>query len=259
MKVVILAGGYGSRLGEYTVDTPKPMVKIGGKPILWHIMKHFSLYNCQNFYLAIGYKQEVIKNYFLNYSILNSDFTVNLLKGSLSNIQEQENWNVSLIDTGRDTMTGGRLKRLKDHIGNETFLCTYGDGLSNINIKKLIQFHKSHGKMVTITAVHPIARFGELNLKGNNVYKFAEKPQTFQGWVNGGFFVMEPEFLDLIGNSDSIVLEKEPLEKVCQIGELVAYRHEGFWQCMDTKRDKDSLENLLKIGNPPWLYKNNDN
>ena len=252
MKVVILAGGYGSRLGEYTVDTPKPMVKIGKKPILWHIMKHFSLYGLNDFYLAIGYKQEVIKKYFLDYHALNSDFTVNLLSGSLSNIKQSEDWNVSLIDTGEDTMTGGRLKRLKQYLGKEPFLCTYGDGVSNVNIKKLIEFHKEQRKMVTITAVHPAARFGELNLNGNLVEAFSEKPQTFKGWVNGGFFVMEPEFLDYIEKDDTI-LERSPLEKVASLGELVAYRHEGFWQCMDTKRDKDTLEKIIESNSIPWL------
>tara|TARA_B100000242_G_scaffold126304_1_gene89055 strand:+ start:3047 stop:3814 length:768 start_codon:yes stop_codon:yes gene_type:complete len=252
MKVVILAGGYGSRLGEYTVDTPKPMVKIGKKPILWHIMKHFSLYGLNDFYLAIGYKQEVIKKYFLDYHALNSDFTVNLLSGSLSNIKQSEDWNVSLIDTGEDTMTGGRLKRLKQYLGKEPFLCTYGDGVSNVNIKKLIEFHKEQRKMVTITAVHPAARFGELNLNGNLVEAFSEKPQTFKGWVNGGFFVMEPEFLDYIEEDDTI-LERSPLEKVASLGELVAYRHEGFWQCMDTKRDKDTLEKIIESNSIPWL------
>ncbi len=252
MKVVILAGGYGSRLGEYTVDTPKPMVKIGKKPILWHIMKHFSLYGLNDFYLAIGYKQEVIKKYFLDYHALNSDFTVNLLSGTLSNIKQSEDWNVSLIDTGEDTMTGGRLKRLKQYLGKEPFLCTYGDGVSNVNIKKLIEFHKEQRKMVTITAVHPAARFGELNLNGNLVEAFSEKPQTFKGWVNGGFFVMEPEFLDYIEEDDTI-LERSPLEKVASLGELVAYRHEGFWQCMDTKRDKDTLEKIIESNSIPWL------
>ena len=256
MKVFILAGGFGSRLGEYTIDTPKPMVKIPDKPILWHIMKHFSLYGHNDFCLALGYKSEVIKKYFLDFHILNSDFKVNLNDGSISKTKVIEDWKISLVDTGINTMTGGRLKRLKSYVGNNPFLLTYGDGLCDINLDQLIKFHESHGKMVTITAVHPIARFGELNLNGDKVEKFLEKPQTLKGWINGGFFVIKPEFLDLI-NDDSTILEKEPLESAAAMGELMAYKHEGFWQCMDTKRDKDSLEKLIKENKTPWLRKNN--
>ena len=252
MKVVILAGGYGSRLGEYTLEVPKPMVSIGDKPILWHIMQHFSSFGFKEFYLALGYKSEVIKKYFLNYHVLNSNFTVNLSNGELSNIEERDDWKVSLIDTGKNTMTGGRLKRLKPFVGNKTFLMTYGDGISDINLDELVDFHKSHGKMVTITAVHPAARFGELDIENNIVKKFSEKPQTINGWINGGFFIMEPEFFDFIEN-DSTVLEKDPLEKIAEIGELMSFKHEGFWQCMDTKRDKDLLENLLKKRETPWM------
>ena len=252
MKVVILAGGYGSRLGEYTSEIPKPMVSIGGKPILLHIMQHFGSYGFQEFYLALGYKSEVIKKYFLNYHVLNSNFTVNLSNGELSNIEEKEDWKVSLIDTGKNTMTGGRLKRLKPFVGNKTFLMTYGDGISDINLNELVDFHKSHGKMVTITAVHPAARFGELEIEKNIVKKFSEKPQTINGWINGGYFIMEPEFFDFIEN-DSTVLEKDPLEKIAEIGELMSFKHEGFWQCMDTKRDKDLLEHLIKKRQTPWM------
>jgi len=256
MKVVILAGGYGSRLGEYTLEVPKPMVSIGDKPILWHIMQHFSSFGFKEFFLALGYKSEVIKKYFLNYHVLNSNFTVNLSNGELSNIEERDDWKVSLIDTGKNTMTGGRLKRLKPFVGNKTFLMTYGDGISDINLDELVDFHKSHGKMVTITAVHPAARFGELDIENNIVKKFSEKPQTINGWINGGFFIMEPEFFDFIEN-DSTVLEKDPLEKIAEIGELMSFKHEGFWQCMDTKRDKDLLENLLKKRETPWMRNKN--
>ena len=255
MKVVILAGGFGSRLGEYTIDIPKPMVKIGHKPILWHIMKRFDLYGHRDFYLALGYKSEVIKRYFVDFNILNSNFTVDLKDGSLTNLEHGENWKVSLVNTGLNTMTGGRLKKMKDFVGNEPFLLTYGDGVSNININELINFHKSHGKLVTITAVHPIARFGELQMQGNLVEKFAEKPQTFQGWVNGGFFVMEPEVFDYIDDSDETVLEKKPLENIAKNGQLVGFKYEGFWQCMDTKRDKDLLESFVEQGHTPWLEK----
>ena len=255
MKVVILAGGFGSRLGEYTIDTPKPMVKIGGKPILWHIMKRFDLYGHKDFYLALGYKSEVIKKYFVDFNILNSNFTVDLKNGSLTNLDNGEDWRVSLVNTGLNTMTGGRLRKMKDFIGNETFLLTYGDGVCNINIDELIDFHKSHGKLVTITAVHPIARFGELQMKGNLVQTFAEKPQTFQGWVNGGFFVMEPEVFDYIDDNDDIVLEQKPLENIANNGQLIGFKYEGFWQCMDTKRDKDLLESFIDKGHTPWLEK----
>lgn len=252
MKVIILAGGFGTRLSEYTTSVPKPMVAIGGKPILWHIMKHYSKYGFNDFYLAAGYKAEVIKEYFLNYRSLSSDFTVNLKNGDVSFLSvENLDWNVSVIHTGLETMTGGRLKRMKEFIKGEPFLLTYGDALANVDIKKLVEFHNSHKKMVTVSAVHPGARFGELEMDGNIVTSFKEKPQVSQGWINGGFFVIQPEFLDLI-NDDSTILERSPLEEVSRLGELMAYHHEGFWHCMDTKRDRDSLEQLWMNSNAPW-------
>ena len=252
MKVVILAGGFGTRLSEYTQSVPKPMVSIGGKPILWHIMKTYARYGHTDFYLALGYKAESIKGYFLNYRSLNSDFTIDLENGTLTAHQKDDvNWKVTMVDTGLNSMTGGRVRRMQDFVGNETFLLTYGDGLADIDIEALVDFHKSHGKMVTVSAVHPSARFGELDMDGKTVTSFKEKPQTTQGWINGGYFVVEPEFFDLIQGDDT-VLEKSPLENVAKMGELMSYQHTGFWQCMDTKRDKDSLEELWQTGDAPW-------
>jgi glucose-1-phosphate cytidylyltransferase len=223
MKVVILAGGLGTRLSEYTKTMPKPMIDIIGKPILFHIMKQYAKYGHKDFYIALGYKGEVIKKFFRK----------NFL-----------NWNVKLVDTGKNTMTGGRIKKLKKFIGNETFMMTYGDGLSNINLNKLITFHKKNKKLVTLTAVRPPARFGSLEIKGNNVSKFKEKSKTDENWINGGFFVMEPKFLNFIQN-DNTILERGPLEQAAKKKQLVAYKHEGFWQCMDTKKDKDLLTEIL--------------
>ena len=253
MKVVILAGGYGTRLGEYTERIPKPMVKIGGKPILWHIMNRYSMFGHNEFLVALGYKSEVIKDYFMKYRYLNSDFSLNLSTGETDFLQKDlKDWKITLIDTGIDSMTGGRLKRLREYIGDETFLLTYGDGLSDINFDDLISLHRLKKKMVTVTAVHPKARFGELMIKNNKVISFKEKPQVNLGWINGGFFVINPEFLDYI-KDDSTVLEQEPLEKIAEMGELTAHLHEGFWQCMDTKRDKDYLEKLIIDDYTPWL------
>ena len=224
MKVIILAGGFGTRLSEYTKTIPKPMININGKPILFHIMKQYANYGFKNFYIALGYKGEVIKNFF------NKKFF---------------DWNINLVDTGKNTMTGGRLKRLKKYVGKETFMMTYGDGLSNVNLRQLLKFHKKNKKLVTLTAVRPPARFGALKLKGNNVSYFKEKSKLDEGWINGGFFVMEPDFFKFIKN-DNTYLEREPLEKITTKKQLVAFRHSGFWQCMDTKRDKDKLDYLLK-------------
>ena len=252
MKVVILAGGFGTRLSEYTETIPKPMIKIGDKPMLWHIMKIYEKYGYKDFNIALGYKAEVIKDFFLNYREISSDFTIDLANGNIKTLQSNElDWKVTLVDTGLNSMTGGRIKRMKSFIGNETFLLTYGDGLANIDIEKLVSFHRNHGKLVTVTAVHPGARFWELNLDGDVVTSFEEKPQVTQGWINGGYFVFEPEFLDFISD-DSTVLEKEPLENVAQMGELRAFKHEGFWKCMDTKRDKDFLEEIWKSEKPLW-------
>jgi glucose-1-phosphate cytidylyltransferase len=252
MKVVILAGGLGTRLSEYTDEIPKPMVPIGGKPILLHIMNRYARYEITDFGLALGYKAEVIKKFFIDFNVVSSDLSNDLSSGDISALNSAHvDWKVTLIDTGLMTKTGGRIKRMQDYVGGETFMLTYGDGLANIDISKLIDFHKSHGKLVTMTAVHPSARFGELKLKGDVVAKFEEKPQLTDGWINGGFFVIEPEFLDLI-SGDEIMLEREPLEKVTEIGELMAFRHEGFWQCMDTKRDRELLEQLWADG-APWI------
>ena len=246
MKVIILAGGLGTRLSEHTERIPKPMVEIVGKPIIWHIMNHYNSYSFNNFFLALGYKSEVIKDYFLNYYHINSNFQIDLSNGAIKSYNSDiKNWKVSLIDTGLKTMTGGRLKKLKPYIDdNEDFLLTYGDGLSDVDISELVNFHKSHGKLVTVTAVRPRARFGEISINNNSrVTSFKEKPQTKSGWVNGGFFVMKSEFIDLIDN-DYTVLENDPLEKAAELNELMAYKHEGFWQCMDTKRDRDLLNEI---------------
>jgi len=252
VKVVILVGGFGTRLSEYTETIPKPMVTVGGRPILWHIMKTYASFGYVDFCLALGYKAEIIKEYFLLYHGLNADFTVDLASGETQPHQTDEvDWKVTLVQTGLKSMTGGRVKRMQPYIGNETFLLTYGDGVANIDIGELVAFHKSHGKMVTVSAVHPVARFGELVMYGDQVTAFQEKPQTTQGWINGGYFVIEPEFFDLI-EGDRTVLEKAPLEKVAELGELMAYQHSGFWQCMDTKRDRDSLEDMWESGSPPW-------
>ena len=251
MKVIILAGGLGTRLSEYTNIIPKPMLQIGGKPILWHIMKYYAHYGHNQFYIALGYKAELIKDYFLNYRALNADFTVDLSSGDITSHQvESEDWRVTLVNTGEDSMTGGRVKRMQSYIGNEPFLLTYGDGVADIDLKELVAFHKNHGKMITVSAVRPSARFGELNLDGNKVSSFQEKPQLHEGWINGGYFVINPEFFDLI-NGDSTMLEREPLEQATNAGELMAYRHDGFWHCMDTKRDHELLESLWEKG-APW-------
>ena len=224
MKVILLAGGFGTRLSEYTQTIPKPMVEVGGQPMLIHIMKQYAKYGFKDFYIALGYRGELIKKFF------NKKFF---------------DWNINLVETGENTMTGGRLKRLKKYVGKTTFMMTYGDGISNVNLGKLIKFHKKNNKLVTLTAVRPPARFGALKLKGNSVSYFKEKSKLAEGWINGGFFVMEPEFLKFIKN-DNTYLEREPLEAVTQKKQLAAFRHEGFWQCMDTKRDKDNLNKILK-------------
>lgn len=252
MKVIILAGGFGTRLSEYTESIPKPMVSIGGHPILWHIMNRYAAFGHKDFYLALGYKAQMVKEFFLNYRALNTDFTVDLATGNLTSyLADSVDWRVTLVDTGLDSMTGGRVKRMQSFIGSEPFMLTYGDGVANIDLDALLAFHQQHGKMVTVTAVHPGARFGELQIEGEQVSSFQEKPQMGQGWVNGGFFVLQPEFFELIVN-DSMILEREPLEQAARMGQLMAYRHDGFWQCMDTKRDLDVLQNLWNSGAAPW-------
>ena len=252
MKVVILAGGFGTRISEYTENIPKPMITVGSKPLLWHIMKNYAHFGHKDFYLALGYKANIVKNYFLHYRTLNSDFSVDLGSGKVTPHQLDDiDWRVTLVDTGLNSMTGGRVKRMQPFIGTETCLLTYGDGLGNVNINRLVEFHQSHGKLITVTAVHPGARFGELELSGERVSYFKEKPQTGQGWINGGYLVVEPGFFDFI-EGDSTILEQKPLELAAQNGELMAYRHEGFWHCMDTKRDHDKLEKFCETGSAPW-------
>lgn len=251
MKVILLAGGLGTRLAEYTGLIPKPMVPVGGKPLLWHIMRTYAHFGHRDFYVALGYKAEVVKEYFLNYRPLNADFTVDLASGEVTVHQVAPvDWRVTLVNTGEASMTGGRVKRMQSFIGNETCMLTYGDGVADIDLDALLAFHRSHGKMVTVSAVRPPARFGELEMDGARVSSFQEKPQMHEGWINGGYFVFEPAFFDFIAG-DSTLLEREPLEKVTQAGELMAYKHEGFWQCMDTKRDLEILEKHWSEG-APW-------
>ena len=223
MKVIILAGGLGTRISEYTKTIPKPMIEVAGKPIIFHIMKHYAKFGFKDFYVALGYKGQIIKQYFKKNSF---------------------NWNVNLIETGQKTMTGGRLKRISKFVNKETFMMTYGDGISNVNLKKLLKFHKVNKKLVTMTAVRPPARFGAIKIKGKFVNYFKEKSKSDEGWINGGFFVMEPKFLKFIKN-DSTFLEREPLEKVSKNKQLLAFKHKDFWQCMDTKRDRDRLNHML--------------
>ena len=253
MKVILLAGGYGTRMSEYTGLIPKPMVKIGRYPILWHIMNSYASYGHKEFFVALGYKAHVLKEYFSKFHTVNSDFSVNLGTGELVALNNTSvDWQVTLVDTGINTMTGGRVKRMRDYVGSEEpFLLTYGDGVSDINMNALLDFHRSHGKMVTMTAVRPVARFGELDIVDGHVVSFEEKPQLHQGWINGGYFVVQPEFFNLIDGDDTM-MEREPLERVTQMGELMAYKHQGFWQCMDTKRDHEMLEKLWEDGKAPW-------
>jgi glucose-1-phosphate cytidylyltransferase len=252
MKVVLLAGGMGSRLAEETEIRPKPMVEIGGRPILWHIMRHFDHHGFSRFVIALGYKGDHIKRFFTDYISANSSLRVDLATGDQHLLDEghDEKWQVELIETGRWTNTGGRIKRLAPFIGNETFCMTYGDGVADVDLTKLVEFHRSHGRLATVTAVHPPARFGQLEMEGDKVWSFSEKPID-QGWINGAFFVLEPAVLDLIDGDDT-AWEREPMERLAAAGELMAYRHEGFWQCMDTLRDKKLLEDLWAAGSPPW-------
>jgi len=253
MKVVILAGGRGTRLTEETTIKPKPMVEIGGHPIVWHIMKGYAHFGFKDFVLALGYKGDVIKDYFVRYQAANSDITVDLKAGRVTYEQESPvDWRVSLIDTGESTETGGRLHRLAPRIRPDgTFMMTYGDGVSDINLKSLLEFHRKHGRLATVTAVRPPARYGTMRFDGDQVVEFQEKPQTGEGWINGGFYIFEPGVLDYIPE-DYTILERAPLERLAQDGQLMAYRHEGFWQCMDTVRDKVRLETLWESGSPPW-------
>lgn len=251
MKVAILAGGLGSRLSEETVSIPKPMVEIGGRPILWHIMRHYSHYDFHEFVIALGYKGEIIKKYMVDYAALSGNLHVNLTQHStVPEHGEVPDWDVQLIETGQGTQTGGRIKRLQPYLGNETFMLTWGDGVSTVDIPELIKFHRSHGKLATVTAVHPPARFGRLDLEGDLVNNFSEKPIN-ESWINGAFFVLEPAVFDYI-ESDDTHWERGPLERLAAEGQLCAYRHRGFWQCMDTMRDKVLLETLWDSGEAPW-------
>ena len=253
MKVVILAGGLGTRLAEETEIRPKPMVEIGGYPILWHIMKIYATQGFNEFYVALGYKGEIIKRYFLDYYNLCGNMTINLSNGKAEIIENEqlENWTVNLIDTGQSSMTGGRIKRLESFLKDETFMATYGDGVADIDLKELVKFHRSHGKMATVSAVRPPARYGELLINEDLTTNFSEKPQTHAGWINGGFLVFEPKVFDYL-HDDSSILEIAVLEHLANENQLVAYRHPGFWQCMDTLRDKRQLESAWESGNPPW-------
>ncbi len=252
MKVVILAGGFGTRLTEETESKPKPMVEIGGRPILWHLMKHYAHHGFREFVVALGYKGDVIKRYFLDYPKINSNFAVNLASGDIMRRNGcYDDWTVHLIDTGIHTKTGGRLKRLSSILGHETFMATYGDGVCNVDLNTLLRFHRQHGKLATVTAVRPPARFGGLIFDGDRVVEFTEKPQVGEGWINGGFFVLEPEVLEYIHNDDT-TWEQEPLERLAAEGQLMAYRHDEFWQCMDTLRDLRLLEHLWTSGQAPW-------
>ena len=253
MKVGILAGGHGTRLAEETEIKPKPMVEIGGRPILWHIMMHYSCFGHNDFVIALGYKGEVIKRYMVDYCSLNSNLTINLKAGrvDLHDTEGIQDWTINLIDTGLHTMTGGRIKRLQPYMGDKTFMLTWGDGVSTVDLSRLLAFHRAHGRLITMTAVRPPARYGHMEFDGDRIREFTEKPQTAEGWINGAFFVVEPQVFDYIDGDDT-QFEKEPLERLAADGELMAYKHDGFWQCMDTRRDKFVLEKLWDSGEAPW-------
>ena len=253
MKVGILAGGHGTRLAEETEIKPKPMVEIGGRPILWHIMMHYSCFGHNDFVIALGYKGEVIKRYMVDYCSLNSNLTINLKAGrvDLHDTEGIQDWTINLIDTGLHTMTGGRIKRLQPYMGDKTFMLTWGDGVSTVDLSRLLAFHRAHGRLITMTAVRPPARYGHMEFDGDRIREFTEKPQTPEGWINGAFFVVEPQVFDYIDGDDT-QFEKEPLERLAAEGELMAYKHDGFWQCMDTRRDKFVLEKLWDSGEAPW-------
>jgi glucose-1-phosphate cytidylyltransferase len=255
MKTIILCGGLGTRLREETEYKPKPMVEIGGRPILWHIMKRYAAFGHKDFILCLGYKGEVIKDYFYNYQLRTSDVTVTLGRSQsveFHNTHPEEGWKVTLVETGANAMTGARIKRAAKHLGGEPFMLTYGDGVADVDIPALLDFHKKHGRIATVTGVHPPSRFGELVTQGERVLDFSEKPQTHQGAINGGFFVMNPAALDYLADDDACILEKQPLENLAREGELMVYQHKGFWQCMDTFRDLQLLNKLWDSGEAPW-------
>lgn len=255
MKVVILCGGKGTRLREETEYRPKPMVQIGNRPILWHIMKIYANYGFKDFIICLGYKGNMIKEYFLNYEMMNNDFTIQL--GNSHDMQihgdhEENDWNVTLVDTGEEAQTGARVKKIEKYIDEDSFLMTYGDGVANINIEELVKFHNSHGKIGTMTGVHPSSRFGEFSIKNDQIMEFNEKPQTKEGLINGGFFAFNKEFFDYLTDDDNCILEKDPLENLASHGNLMLYRNDQFWQCVDTYRELEIMNNLWKQGNPPW-------
>jgi glucose-1-phosphate cytidylyltransferase len=254
MKVLILAGGFGTRLSEETTLKPKPMAEIGDKPILWHIMKQYSHYGFNDFVILLGYKGYYIKEYFANYFLHQSSVTIDLKNNSMEIIENKsEQWKVTLLETGMNTMTGGRIKRAKEFIGNEPFLLTYGDGVSDVNIKELVEFHNRHGKVITMTTIQPEGRFGSLQMDANGkVEHFLEKPKGDGKWINGGFFVCEPKIFDYINNGDETIFEREPLEKLADENELMAFKHTGFWKCMDTLSDKNALNNLWNNNEAKW-------
>lgn len=252
MKVVILAGGFGTRISEESNFRPKPMIEIGGRPILWHIMKYYSGFGFNEFIICCGYKGEVIKDYFVNYQSYNSDFTIELQNNTIHTHKiSDEKWKVTLVDTGLNTMTGGRIKRIKSFIDSDEFMLTYGDGLCDVDINALIDFHKAHGKMATITTVKPEGRFGVLDLRNDMITNFREKSTGDMGWINGGFMILNKKIFHYI-KDDSTVFERAPLEQAAAEHELAAFKHDGFWRCMDTQRDKGILEKLWETGNPPW-------
>jgi len=252
MKVAILAGGLGTRLSEETTIKPKPMVEVGGKPMLWHIMNIYAAYGFKEFVVALGYKGEIVKDYFINYHYRARSLTVKLITGEImAHDKDGEDWTIHLLDTGAETQTGGRIKLISQFIGQEAFMVTYGDGVSNVCIPDLLDFHRSHGKLATLTAVRPPARFGQMELEEDQVKQFEEKPQIGEGWINGGFFVLEPQIRDYITDQQS-VWEREPLERLAADGQLMAYRHADFWQCMDTLRDLNQLERMWQESRAPW-------
>jgi glucose-1-phosphate cytidylyltransferase len=253
MKVAILAGGLGTRFAEETTARPKPMVEIGGIPILCHIMSIYAHHGFEDFVVALGYKGELIKKYFMDYSAIGGSLSVDLRNGEVEPVVDgmKPRWRISLIDTGASTSTGGRIKRLAPHMGNETFMLTWGDGVADIDLRELLAFHRSHGKLATLTAVHPVARFGHLDLEGDRVVEFSEKPQTKEGWVNGAFFVLEPGVFDYI-EGDHTQFDYEPMSRLARDGQLMAYQHTSFWQCMDTQRERTLLEQLWSSGDAPW-------
>jgi len=255
MKVAILAGGKGTRLAEETSVRPKPMVEIGGRPILWHIMMQYSSFGMNEFVVALGYKGEHIKRYFADYTALNGNLTVNIGSNAAAPVVQHETqhppWTVDLIETGIETLTGGRVKRLKPYLGDTTFMLTWGDGVSDVNIRDLLAFHRSHGRLATVTTVRPPARYGHISFEGDEIVAFEEKPQTAEGWINGAFFVLEPEVFDYI-DDDMTMFEHAPMERLAANRQLMAYKHTGFWAAMDTLRDKHMLQEMWDAGNRPW-------